>query len=78
MYLYIINEPSLGQSRTSSDKDYDRDSRHKKDDHKKHKKDDRERKREDKKREDHRKKDKQEDRRRDEKKRVMGLGYLGR
>ncbi|XP_078334345.1 uncharacterized protein LOC111124829 isoform X3 [Crassostrea virginica] len=57
------------QSRTSSDKDYDRDSRHKKDDHKKHKKDDRERKREDKKREDHRKKDKQEDRRRDEKKR---------
>lgn len=59
-----------GQSRSSTDKDYDRDSRHKRDDHKKHKKDDRDRRRDDKKKDEHRKKDKQDDRRRDERKRV--------
>ncbi|XP_048728108.1 formin-binding protein 4-like isoform X2 [Ostrea edulis] len=59
------------QGRSSTDKDYDRDSRHKRDDHKKHKKDDRDRdrKREEKKRDEHRKKDKQDDKRKDEKKR---------
>lgn len=59
-----------GQGRSSTDKDYDRDSRHKRDDHKKHKKDDRDRRRDDKKKDEHRKKDKQDDRRRDERKRV--------